>query len=561
MDKLAQQTLMKLIEKHQSGDHESAFLGYQDLLSQYPDSHEIHHILGIYHAQSAQPEQAHHHLLTAHTLKPDDARIEQALATLEKQMGHLKKSIKRLQKITQSHPEQLTAHINLASGFIKNNEHKKADDILNQLLIDDPKIANIYYHKSLIDLHYENNQDALIWLEKTLNLEPEHLLATKQIAKTLHLLGKNDLARTYYKTALDQDPNDAELKHCAGVNLLALDDQEAALLYLLEAYALDPKLEDINHNLAAVYLTQGQFKNAVHHWLREHQKSPTTDTFYNIGVSYQYLNRLEDARNYLQEALKRDPSHLGALINLGANALQCFDHPLAINYYQRALALSPNDPSIVHVLNALQGKQQSQTPNEYTQGLFDQYANHYDEHLIKVLNYQVPTLMLRMINEYTGREKLNILDAGCGTGLMGEALQPFASRLVGVDLSKNMIEKAREKGIYDELIQGNITDVQQASFDAIILADVMPYIGDPSEIFQWAASQLKTNGLLCLSFEDSEVPQWHLQKTARFCHNSDYILALLTQYHFQIQETLPCKLRKQLGESLSGKIIAATKQG
>jgi predicted TPR repeat methyltransferase/lipoprotein NlpI len=560
MDKLAQQTLMKLIEKHQAGDYESAFLGYQDLLSQHPDSHEIHHILGIYHAQSNQHELAHHHLQTAHTLKPNDIRIEQALATLEKQMGHLKTSIKRLKKITQSHPEQIIAHINLASGLIKNNEHSKADEILNQLLIDDPKIANIYYHKSLIDLHHENNEEALVWLEKTLSLEPEHLLAIKQIAKTLHLLGKNDLAKPYYKTALDQDPNDAELKHCAGVNLLALDDQEAALLYLLEAYALDPKLEDINHNLAAVYLTQGQFKNAVHHWLREHHKSPTTDTFYNIGVSYQYLNRLEDARNYLQEALKRDPSHLGALINLGANALQCFDHPLAINYYQRALTLSPNDQSIIHVLNALQGKQQHQTPTEYTQGLFDQYANHYDEHLTKVLNYQVPTLMLRMINEHTRREKLKILDAGCGTGLMGEVLQPFASHLVGVDLSAKMIDKAREKDIYNKLIQGNITDVQEASFDAIILADVMPYIGDPNELFHWAASQLTANGLLCLSFEDSEEPKWHLQKTARFCHNSDDISDLLVKNHFEIQEILPCKLRKQLGKSLSGKIIAATKK-
>ena len=559
MDKFAQQTFIKLVEKHQNGEYEAAFLGYQDLLLQYPNSHEVHHILGIYHAQSDQLEQALHHLQTAHHLKPDDIRIEQALATLEKQMGNLSQSIKRLLKITQSHPNQVTSHINLAASFIKNNEQKKADLILDKLLEQDPKIANIYFHKALIDLHHNSNGSAVVWLEKTLELEPDHLPAIKQMAKTLHLMGQNHSAKPHYEKALRYDPNDAELKHYSGVNLLALDDQDTALLHMLEAYALDPSLEDINHNLAAIYLTQGQFKSAVYHWLREHQKSPTADTFYNIGVSYQYLNRLDDARHYLQETLKIDCEHLGALINLGANALQCFDHPLAIGYYQRALKQSPNDQSILHVLNALQGNQQNQTPSEYIQGLFDQYANHYDDHLIKVLDYQVPTLMLRMINEYTGREKLNILDAGCGTGLMGERLKPFTSHLVGIDLSEKMIEKAREKHIYDALIHGNITDIQNEAFDVIILADVMPYVGDPSDLFQWAFSQLKSHGLLCLSFENSEEPNWHLQKTARFCHNSAFVTQRLVRHHFQIQETLSCKLRKQLGVSLSGQIIAATK--
>ena len=559
MDNISKQVLVKLIEKHQKGKHEEAYLGYQELLLEHPNSHEIHHILGIYHAQSAQHDQAYHHLTTAHSLNPNDPRIEEALATLEKQAGNLKQSLKRLQRITRSHPQQITAHINLAAGFIKNQEHDKANKILDNLINQDLKIANIYYHKALIDLHNNNSNDALIWLEKTLSLEPNHLPAIKQMAKTLHHLKKHALAKTHYQNALGLNPTDAEFKHFAAVNLLALEEQESALILLLEAYALNPSMQDINHNLASIYLTQGEFKNAVHHWLREHEIAPTTDTLYNIGVSYQYLNRLDDARSYLQEALKQDPRHLGALINLGANALQCFDHPLAIGYYQRAIALSPSDQSILHVLNALQGKQQDKTPTDYTQGLFDQYANHYDDHLMKVLNYQVPNLMLRMINEYTQRQKLNILDAGCGTGLMGEVLKPLSAHLTGVDLSARMIAKAQEKGIYDCLIQGNITDVNNGPYDAIILADVMPYIGNPTDLFEWAFHQLKDNGLLCFSFELSEEPKWHLQKTARFSHNSDFMVNTLILKQFQIQELLPCKLRKQLGESLSGMMIAATK--
>ena len=50
-----------------------------------------------------------------------------------------------------------------------------------------------------------------------------------------------------------------------------------------------------------------------------------------------------------------------------------------------------------------------------------------------------------------GRDKLAILDLGCGTGLAGLAFQPLAARLDGVDLSPAMIEKARARGIYDHL--------------------------------------------------------------------------------------------------------------
>ena len=41
-------------------------------------------------------------------------------------------------------------------------------------------------------------------------------------------------------------------------------------------------------------------------------------------------------------------------------------------------------------------------------------------------------------------------------GLLGELLRPMAGRLVGVDLSPRMVEKAGERGLYDELIVGDV---------------------------------------------------------------------------------------------------------
>ena len=50
-------------------------------------------------------------------------------------------------------------------------------------------------------------------------------------------------------------------------------------------------------------------------------------------------------------------------------------------------------------------------------------------------------------------EALEVLDAGCGTGLAAPLLGPYARRLVGVDLSGAMLEQARALPQYDELVE------------------------------------------------------------------------------------------------------------
>ena len=55
------------------------------------------------------------------------------------------------------------------------------------------------------------------------------------------------------------------------------------------------------------------------------------------------------------------------------------------------------------------------------------------------------------------RSNLSILDLGCGTGLSGLMLRRRARHLTGVDLSPEMVEKARARGIYDRLEVGEIT--------------------------------------------------------------------------------------------------------
>ena len=97
-------------------------------------------------------------------------------------------------------------------------------------------------------------------------------------------------------------------------------------------------------------------------------------------------------------------------------------------------------------------------PEDLIAGLFDQYAEKFDEHLVSSLQYRTPQLLmdtlLDVVSVTSGHNAAppqwqRAADLGCGTGLMGPLLRKHVIVLEGADLSTAMINKAREKGCYD----------------------------------------------------------------------------------------------------------------
>src|SRR5262249_57510853 len=91
------------------------------------------------------------------------------------------------------------------------------------------------------------------------------------------------------------------------------------------------------------------------------------------------------------------------------------------------------------------------------------------------LSYRAPALVAAMLED-AGLEqahRLDVLDAGCGTGLCGALVAPFARRLVGLDLSEGMLAHAKDKNVYHALIKAELTDYlrdHSEAFDLIVAA-------------------------------------------------------------------------------------------
>ena len=94
---------------------------------------------------------------------------------------------------------------------------------------------------------------------------------------------------------------------------------------------------------------------------------------------------------------------------------------------------------------------------------YDAWAADYDSDLSD-MRWKAPQAGAARCHHFA-KPGAEILDAGCGTGLVGVALAEMGhERIVGFDLSAGMLQRSAERGVYSELHQGSL--LEHLAFDA-----------------------------------------------------------------------------------------------
>jgi len=293
-------------------------------------------------------------------------------------------------------------------------------------------------------------------------------------------------------------------------------------------------------------------------------------TLMNLGATRIQLRRFAQADEVLEEAIRIDPSdaqawghRATALAELGElnEALRCAGQALerdprlaqvwsvrgmllrelqrpqeAAEAFRQAIAHGADAELHAYYIAALTGNDSPPaTPARYVQALFDGYADGFEEHLVQVLRYGAPAILARGLPQ---REWAAALDLGCGTGLMGETLRPLARRLVGVDISANMVTRAQERGVYDEVVQADVgawLAASQETFELVTAADVFNYIGELAPVFASGQRVLAPGGWFAFTVELAQgQADVMLQPSMRYSHSRAYVESLATPNGFDI---------------------------
>lgn len=127
------------------------------------------------------------------------------------------------------------------------------------------------------------------------------------------------------------------------------------------------------------------------------------------------------------------------------------------------------------------------------------WADTYDSELLDEFGYQAPNAAVETLQKHLPSLDSVILDMGCGTGLVGELLHSLGYRhLDGLDLSPEMLEKAKARGVYRTLGEADLTETLEIEqiYDAVICVGVFSHQRSQAFDLVKLFAGLKPNGVL-----------------------------------------------------------------
>lgn len=276
---------------------------------------------------------------------------------------------------------------------------------------------------------------------------------------------------------------------------------------------------------------------------------------------------LEQAVDCFRNAIRCDEGNVQALDALGVTLYMLGRHGEAVGAYRDWLAREPHNPVPRHMLAACGGvAAPPRADDAYVREVFDRFADSFDEQLLKNLDYRAPQVLVDALAAVLGppAHALDVLDAGCGTGLCGPLIRPHARRLDGVDLSGGMLEKARLRGGYDELAEAELTAYLQsrpARWDVVLSADTLVYFGDLTEVLAAAGAALRVGGWMAFTLEalDTGDARAELASSGRYRHARRHVEQALAAAGFVETSLVASALRKEVGEPVAGWVVLARK--
>jgi predicted TPR repeat methyltransferase len=384
----------------------------------------------------------------------------------------------------------------------------------------------------------------------------------------LHQDGKSEEALALIDRSLAMDPGVASWHNNRGNVLLLLQRADEARAAYERCRELEPANPAVANNLACLLRALGDVEAAERLFRELLEREPdNADAHVNLANLLADSRRVPEAMQHFARSLELRPDDPKAHRMMGLIYAHSGQPDKAARAFERWIAAEPDNPQPRHHLAAVTGRDAPErASDDYVSKLFDAFSTSFDERLA-FLDYRAPRLVGELLQHLVpeARADLDVLDAGCGTGLCAPFLRPHARELIGVDLSAGMLAKARERGGYDALVQAELVahlQQQAARFDLIVSADTLCYFGRLDAAMAAAAQALRPGGCLIFTVEalpgdPPEPAGYRLMLHGRYAHERRYVERCLADAGLQSLAVEAVALRTEVGQPVSGWLVAA----
>ncbi|WP_347988766.1 tetratricopeptide repeat protein [Methylomonas sp. AM2-LC] len=413
----------------------------------------------------------------------------------------------------------------------------------------------------------------------------------------LHLSGKFSEAEDIYRQILSEQPLHVMAKHYLGVLMHQQGLSAEGVELIKEALISDVGKASRYNDLGNILVQIADFDNAITAFQSSLEYChDDANVWNNLGSVLHHQTQIKEAEYAYRQALFHTPNFVPALNNLASllsdtgqhaesSRLICLayiqppltDKPLkqlAVAYfrlgliadaaecYRAWLHMEPDNVYAKLHLAACTGENvPEKTPDAYLKEVFDGMSDFFEEKLVTTLAYSGPEMIAVLLKECAFQEKtLDVLDGGCGTGLMAPILARYSRYLIGVDISAGMLGQARARNIYTDLVEAELVCYLrncEKRFDLVVLADTLIYFGELIELFRVIRQVLRPHGFICFTIEISSenAPQplgYNLSVVGRYTHSLCYLSEVLSVHGLVIVAENQAILRTEFGQPIPG---------
>jgi predicted TPR repeat methyltransferase len=499
----------------------------------------------------------------------DDYVIERAIASSE--AGDFSDAEHFFRIFLLRHPKDLRAHDHFGILLAQTGRDEESERHIQQAISLGSRSAHTFCCHGTVLQRLRRPLEALEALDRALAIDPANADAWNSRGTVFNDLGRHEEAAADFDKAVSLRADFAEALYNKAQSLRRLGRHAEGTAAFDNALIVRPEL--------AVAWVERQSLDKTPHALRRSTRpfaAGVAEAWVacgNVLYHYQSVSCARHALSAYERALKIRPDLAEAWLGRGDifnlltrndEALASYDKALTIEpelaqaWFSRARALQESertdeaisayrcarergcDAELIQCALASLGAEPppAVAPRALVIDLYDRYADQYDQHVIRTLNYRTPDLLFDALRRFMPQSNLDILDLGCGTGLFGRLLRPRARRLTGIDISPNMLKIAGQRKIYDDLFCNDLVAFLQTQTEAVDLAaaaDVFCYIGDLSPVFQAARGALRCGGFFCFSVESGGEKDFVLGPSLRYSHSAAYLRRLANNHGFALE--------------------------
>ena len=247
----------------EQGDATAAIADLRAVLRDQPTSVPLQRSLAAAYVAKGEPALAEETLRATIQAVPNDASVRIDLAQLFAQTGRAAQGVSLLEETVKLVPDNFAAREVLILAYLSVGNLHDARAAAEELKKSQPRSAAGFYYTGLVaerEKHWEESQSDF---ESALELQPHHLDSLTALVRVEVARGAMGAAISSVRTALEQDPKNAQLANMLGGLYLNQKDLDHAGEQFSRTSQLDPRLWQPHRNLAVVKLATNDVPGAL----------------------------------------------------------------------------------------------------------------------------------------------------------------------------------------------------------------------------------------------------------------------------------------------------------